>query len=55
MIERQEKCPKCKSKNLARCGEFVYCLEHFCDWAIQSKRISDKEIQNTQGFKTDWS
>jgi len=43
-IARADSCPKCKSKLLARAGIFIFCTEHSCDWAVQSKRKEDIRV-----------
>jgi ribosomal protein L37AE/L43A len=43
-ISRENICPKCKSRILAREGIFIFCTEHTCDWAVQSKRKEDVQI-----------
>lgn len=44
MRERQRCCPECGSKLLAREGDKIICLGFNCEWEIESKRVSDKEI-----------
>jgi len=53
-MERNECCPKCGSSLLARIWKIIYCLNSSCDFAVQSKRESDKDIKSIQELQQEW-
>ena len=54
MKDRKNECPKCGYTLLARIWKIIYCLKDGCDWAIQAKRETDKEIKTINEQKDAW-
>jgi hypothetical protein len=44
MKQRNQCCPECQSKLLARQGDKVICLNFGCNWSIDIRRKEDLNI-----------
>lgn len=49
--KRNNCCPKCGYKLLAREDDEIICLNLSCDWRILSKRVDDLRVANFQELK----
>lgn len=51
---RNNCCPKCGGKLLARCGDKIFCLDSSCEWFVISKREDDKKLPDIHELKDNW-
>jgi len=53
--QNNENCPKCGFKLLARYNDKIICLNHKCDWEIETKRKLDEKIPDFAEIKKNWN